>query len=205
MITSPLNRFPNLLLKRFFDIFCSITFLLLFWWIYFLIAISIKISSPGPVIFKQQRRGKSEKLFYCYKFRSMYFTKEESINITSINDNRVYSLGRVLRRYNLDELPQFFNVLKGDMSLVGPRPFMLIESNELLSKIEKYRLRYTVLPGITGFAAIKGYRGGTSDIKLMEDRINLDIEYIKNWSIFFDIKICFLTIKDSLFGTIKGY
>ena len=205
MIKNPLNNFVNFFLKRVFDIFCSLVFVFLFWWLYLFIGLSIKISNPGPIFFKQKRRGKFQKIFICYKFRTMNYTNEESTNITLINDNRVHSIGKYLRKYNLDELPQFFNVLKGDMSLVGPRPFMISESDDLLKKIKKYKLRYSVLPGITGFAAIKGYRGGTEDIKLMEDRINLDINYIENWSILLDIKICFLTVLETFFGRIKGH
>ena len=205
MIKNPLNNYVNFFLKRFFDIFFSLFFIFLFWWLYLFIGLLIKISSPGPVLFKQQRRGKFQEIFICYKFRTMQYTSVEPTDITSINDNRVHFFGKYLRRYNFDELPQFFNVLKGDMSLVGPRPFMVSESNNLLKKIKRYKLRYSILPGITGFAAIKGYRGGTEDMKLMEDRINLDIEYIENWSILLDFKICFLTIIETLLGNVKGH
>lgn len=202
---NPLSNIFNRILKKIFDIFFTLLFIALFWWLYLIIGIAIKFSNEGPIIFKQKRRGKNEKIFYCYKFRTMEYTLKEPTDITTINDQRVFYLGKFLRKYNLDELPQFFNVLKGDMSLVGPRPFMVIESDRLMDSIEEYKLRYVVLPGITGYSAIQGYRGGTKDISLMKKRISLDLSYIENWSILLDIKICFLTISETIFGTIKGH
>ena len=205
MSNEPLKNKFNIILKRIFDISFSILFLLFFWWLYLLIIIAIKVSNRGPVIFKQKRRGKEGRFFYCYKFRTMEHTIDEPIDITLVNDKRVFFVGKFLRRYNFDELPQFFNVLKGEMSLVGPRPFMLVESNKLLENIENYKMRYEIFPGITGYAAIKGYRGGTEDINLMKERIDLDLYYIKNWSIFLDIKICCLTIIETFVGRTRGH
>ena len=205
MSNEPLKNKFNIILKRIFDIFFSILFLLFFWWLYLLITIAIKVSNRGPVIFKQKRRGKEGHFFYCYKFRTMEHTIDEPIDITLVNDRRVFFVGKFLRRYNFDELPQFFNVLKGEMSLVGPRPFMLVESDKLLENIENYKMRYEIFPGITGYAAIKGYRGGTEDINLMKERIDLDLYYIKNWSIFLDIKICCLTIIETFVGRTRGH
>ena len=202
---NPLENSYNIILKRLFDIIFSLIFLLLFWWLYLFIAMAIKISNKGPVLFKQRRRGQKSKIFCCYKFRTMKHTLDEPTDITLVNDERVFFVGRFLRKYNFDELPQFFNVLKGEMSLVGPRPFMVVESDKLSSSIKKYKLRYIVLPGITGYAAIKGFRGGTDDVELMQERIDLDFYYIENWSILLDIKICFLTVLESFFGRIKGH
>ena len=125
-------------------------------------------------------------------------------SITQRGDKRVSAVGAFLRKTNIDEFPQFINVFNGDMSVVGPRPHMLSEDVMLTEKIDKYRLRYWVKPGITGLAAIKGFRGGTESLLLMQQRIDLDIKYIETWSIWLDIKICFLTAIETLMGSGKG-
>ncbi len=190
----PLEKVHNRILKRAFDIVFS--FLIISVLIFFLlpiIAILIKITSKGPVFFKQLRTGKDNKEFYCYKFRTMAVNNESDKIQASTNDFRITKIGRFLRKSNLDELPQFFNVLKGEMSVVGPRPHMLLHTEEYSKKISKYMLRHLIKPGITGWAQINGYRGNTEDSELMRKRIEYDTWYLENWSIWLDIKIIFST------------
>ena len=134
----------------------------------------------------------------------MNIEPSNSESITKVGDSRIFSFGHFMRKTNIDEFPQFINVFNGDMSVVGPRPHMLSEDVMLTEKIDKYRLRYWVKPGITGLAAIKGFRGGTESLLLMQQRIDLDIKYIETWSIWLDIKICFLTAIETLMGSGKG-
>ena len=129
---------------------------------------------------------------------------ELSLNITEYNDKRIFFIGKILRRFNIDEFPQFINVLKGDMSVVGPRPHMVSEDRILSDRIDGYNLRFKVRPGITGLAAINGFRGGTNNLELMQKRIDLDLLYIKQWSLGLDIKICFKTFFEIIFLKGKG-
>ena len=161
-----------------------------------LIAISVKITSPGPILFKQKRHGWDGRVINVYKFRTMKIHSEESGKITqaSKGDSRVTPLGAFLRRTSLDELPQFYNVLQGRMSIVGPRPHA-IEHNELYKEqVDQYMLRHMVKPGITGWAQINGFRGETDTLEKMKKRVECDLYYIENWSLWFDLKIIFLTI-----------
>jgi len=178
-------------LKRLIDIFGSSFFLVLFSPLYFLLALLVKRSSPGPVIFKQQRMGAEGEIFSMYKFRTMPLNAEEKTGAVWAveNDERVTPLGRFLRKTSLDELPQFFNVLKGDMSLVGPRPERPFFVEQFRDQVPKYMLRHKVRSGITGWAQINGWRGNTS----IEERINHDLFYIRNWSLLLDLKILILT------------
>tara|TARA_Y100001980_G_C14556662_1_gene349168 strand:+ start:13215 stop:14624 length:1410 start_codon:yes stop_codon:yes gene_type:complete len=203
----PLKQAYNQINKRLFDfIFSSIFLLTIFWWSYIIIGLIIKFTSKGPVFFIQNRIGKDGLSFYCIKFRTMHIKKSDSIDdVTTKNDKRVYPFGKFLRQTNLDEFPQFINVLLGSMSVVGPRPHMILEDKMLAKELSKYRLRHWVRPGITGLAAINGYRGGTEDMELMQKRINYDIKYIETWSLMNDIKICFLTIVNMLFGKNRGH
>jgi putative colanic acid biosynthesis UDP-glucose lipid carrier transferase len=159
------------------------------------IAIAIKITSPGPVIFKQKRHGWNGEEIWVYKFRSMVVHHESSGGVTqaSRNDPRVTPLGRFLRKTSLDELPQFFNVLQGRMSVVGPRPHAVAHNIEYTQHIANYSLRHKVKPGITGWAQICGYRGETDTLDKMEGRIKHDLFYLQHWSIWMDIKIILLT------------
>ncbi len=206
-----LNEFHWRFLKRSFDIFfTSVLFVAVFSWLWPAIALLVKISSPGPVLFKQERWGRDNKKFITYKFRSMMNDSKEldtngNFRQTKKDDPRVTSVGRILRKTNLDELPQFWNVLKGDMSIVGPRPhptFLNIESKD---KIRFYMLRHLVKPGITGWAQINGYRGGTETPELMQKRIDSDLWYIENWSFWLDIQIIFLTLWNMLRGDPNAY
>ena len=204
----PVKNGFNQIIKRTFDFLFSLLFIIaVYWWVYLLVGLAIKLTSKGPIIFKQERVGLNGLNFYCYKFRTMSHDVSADVkkqSITQRDDKRVSSVGVFLRKTNIDEFPQFINVFNGDMSVVGPRPHMLSEDIMLAEKIDKYRLRYWVKPGITGLAAIKGFRGGTESLLLMQQRIDLDIKYIETWSIWLDIKICFLTAIETLTGSGKG-
>jgi len=193
----PLTLRRNQLKKKAFDYFLSISVLLgIFWWFYPLVGLFIKLSGKGPIIIRQDRIGIDGLRFKCMKFRTMVSDKSAEkgySHLTSDDDKRITWIGKILRKTNLDELPQFINVLRGYMSVVGPRPHMVSEDREIADKIDKYRIRRFVKPGITGLAAIKGYRGGTENLDLMQKRINHDIEYIENWSFWLDIKISAIT------------
>jgi len=193
----PLSLKRNQILKKFFDITLSMTVLIgILWWFYPLVSLFIKFSSKGPVVIRQNRIGIDGTQFKCMKFRTMVSNKSAEkgySHLTSKDDNRITWIGKVLRKTNLDELPQFLNVLMGYMSVVGPRPHMVSEEQEIADKIDKYRIRRFVKPGITGLAAITGFRGGTENLNLMQKRIDHDIQYIENWSIWLDIKISIIT------------
>jgi len=198
----PLSHPPAKMYKRLFDIvFSSLVLLLLYWWIHLIIFALVKFSSKGPVFFKQKRVGKNGGHFCCYKFRTMAqndSTEEGSGEITKKADSRITSLGAFLRKTNIDELPQFINVLKGDMSVIGPRPHMIEEDNKVAEILHKYRIRRFVRPGISGWAQVNGFRGGTEDMDLMQKRVDYDIDYIESWTPLLDIKITYLTILQML-------
>jgi len=160
-----------------------------------LIALLIKFSSPGPVLFRQQRHGVGGEAMEILKFRSMVVHQESGNAVTQAvpDDARVTSIGRFLRRSSLDELPQLFNVLKGDMSLVGPRPHAVEHTDLYKSRIPRYMLRHKVKPGITGWAQVNGFRGLTDTPEKMALRIEHDLWYIQNWSLWLDVKILLLT------------
>ncbi len=191
--------------KRIFDIvfsLCVIVFLLS--WLVPLLALLIKLESKGPVFFKQGRPGLDEEEFFCYKFRSMqmnHTTEKEA----SKNDPRVTKIGRFLRKTSLDELPQFFNVLLGDMSVVGPRPHLWSQNRVYGNRVKKYMVRHYVKPGITGLAQVKGFRGEIETDEDMNNRIKLDVFYIENWSFILDIKIIFQTVINIFKGEEKAY
>lgn len=191
--------------KRAFDIafsLCVIVFILS--WLIPVLAILIKLESKGPVFFKQGRPGLDEEEFFCYKFRSMQvngFTEKEA----SKNDPRVTRMGKLMRKTSMDELPQFFNVLLGDMSVVGPRPHLWSQNKAYASKIKKYMVRHYVKPGITGLAQVKGFRGEIETEEDMVNRIKLDVFYIENWSIIMDLKIIFQTVINIFKGEEKAY
>jgi len=166
-----------------------------------LIAIGIKLSSPGPIVFKQHRHGLNGKPIKIYKFRSMVVHEEmNGITQATKRDVRITPFGSFLRRTSLDELPQFFNVLQGRMSIVGPRPHAVAHNEEFKELIDSYMRRHQVKPGITGWAQINGFRGETDTLEKMEMRIEADLYYINNWSIWFDLKIIFLTVFKGFFG-----
>jgi putative colanic acid biosynthesis UDP-glucose lipid carrier transferase len=182
--------------KRLSDVLFSCLLLILILPVLIITAIAIKMSSPGPVIFKQRRYGLDGEEILVYKFRSMTVTEDgSSIAQAQINDKRITPLGAVLRRTSLDELPQFINVLQGRMSIVGPRPHA-VAHNELYRKLIKgYMVRHKVKPGITGWAQVNGYRGETSTLDKMQDRIDFDLDYLRNWSLRLDIHIILKTVR----------
>jgi len=192
-------------LKRVFDVIFSLfVIIFLLSWLIPVLAILIKLESKGPVFFKQGRPGMDEKEFFCYKFRSMQvngFTEQEA----SKNDPRVTRMGKLMRKTSMDELPQFFNVLRGDMSVVGPRPHLWSQNKAYASKIKKYMVRHYVKPGITGLAQVKGFRGEIETEEDMINRIKLDVFYIENWSLIMDIKIIFQTVFNIFRGEEKAY
>lgn len=165
-----------------------------------LIAISIKLQGKGPILFAQQRHGFNNAVFRIYKFRTMTVAEDgENVRQAQKNDDRITPLGKFLRRYSLDELPQLLNVIRGEMSLVGPRPHALAHNHQYAQLIENYSGRHKVKPGITGWAQVNGYRGETSENELMAQRVNYDLAYIDNWSLWFDFKILLMTVKAVIF------
>jgi Undecaprenyl-phosphate glucose phosphotransferase len=190
----PLEDQDNRFAKRFFDVFFSLLVIIfILSWLYPIIGLIIKLQSPGPIIFRQLRSGENNVPFWCYKFRSMRVNSESDTMQATKNDQRVTKFGQFIRKTSLDELPQFFNVLIGDMSVVGPRPHMLNHTKEYNAITENFMVRHFVKPGITGLAQIRGLRGEITDMKYIQERINMDIEYLENWNLIADIKICFLT------------
>ena len=190
----PLDLWYNKILKRIFDILFS-SFILLFFvsWMYVIFGIIIKLQSKGPIIFVQRRDGFGGKTFNCYKFRTMIINNEQDTKFADHNDIRLTKFGKFLRISALDEMPQFFNVLIGNMSVVGPRPHP-IKLNELyFKKIDKFSKRHQFKPGITGLAQVQGFRGKIHDFYDMSSRVKLDRYYFKNWTIFLDLKICLKT------------
>jgi putative colanic acid biosynthesis UDP-glucose lipid carrier transferase len=161
-----------------------------------LIAIAIKLDSPGPVFFRQARLGWGGKTFYIWKFRSMYVHDDQGVVVQAQkNDPRVTRVGAFLRRTSLDELPQIFNVIRGEMSLVGPRPHAVQHDLEYAQQIAHYFARHKIKPGITGLAQVRGYRGETRDLGMMMLRVESDIEYINNWSLWTDLSILLRTTR----------
>ncbi|NPA43555.1 MAG: undecaprenyl-phosphate glucose phosphotransferase [Chlorobi bacterium] len=203
---SPLDDPLNALLKRAFDIvFSLIVVVLVLSWLTPLLALLIKLESRGPVFFKQLRNGLNYQPFYCYKFRSMYPNPEADRKQVTKGDRRVTRIGRILRKTSIDELPQFFNVLKGDMSVVGPRPHMIAENERFKGKVERFLGRHYIKPGITGLAQVKGYRGEVVTDEDIKNRVKYDLYYIENWSVFLDLKIILQTILNIFKGDRKAY
>ena len=194
---NPLQYPVNRLIKRTFDIVVSCIALLCILPFLPIIAFMIKKQSPkGPVFFKQPRTGLDGKNFYCYKFRSMHPNKDESGLVQATKDDpRKFPFGNLMRKTSVDELPQFWNVLKGDMSIVGPRPHPVALNEEYTKLIDKYMVRHFVKPGVTGWAQVTGFRGETEELWQMEGRIKRDIWYMEHWSFWLDIRIMWLTAK----------
>ena len=190
-LENPLNKF----IKRTFDIVVSSLALLCLLPFFPIIWIIIKTQSPGPLFFKQLRTGLDGKEFYCYKFRSMHVNADADKVQATENDPRKYPFGNFMRKTNIDEFPQFWNVLKGDMSIVGPRPHMLAHTEMYSQLISKYMVRHFVKPGVTGWAQVTGFRGETKELWQMEGRVKRDIWYMENWSVWLDIRIMWMTAK----------
>jgi undecaprenyl-phosphate galactose phosphotransferase/putative colanic acid biosynthesis UDP-glucose lipid carrier transferase len=197
----PLESTLNRTVKRLFDIiFATIVIVCIFPWLFPIIIVAVKLSSRGTVFFKQERTGEQNKVFWCYKFRTMQVNDLAHEQQATRDDARITNVGRFLRQTNLDELPQFFNVLVGSMSVVGPRPHMLKHTEEYSALINSFIVRQLIKPGITGWAQVNGFRGETHTLEQMEKRVEYDIWYIENWSFYLDIKILFKTITNMLRG-----
>ena len=187
----PLDNLLNSFVKRMFDIVASLLGLAILSPFLLAVAIGVKITSPGPIIYKQERVGRNKKIFTMYKFRSMAVEGNADTTTWGTRDDpRRTRFGAFLRKYSIDELPQLYNVLRGDMSLVGPRPERPFFVEKFREEIPLYMIKHLVRPGITGWAQVNGWRGDTS----IEKRIECDIHYIENWSFLLDIKILFLTV-----------
>jgi putative colanic acid biosynthesis UDP-glucose lipid carrier transferase len=188
-------------LKRVFDVcFSLIVTILVLTWMIPLIGLLIQIDSPGPIIFKQKRTGYHGIWFYCFKFRTMVYNPNETFKQAKKNDSRITTIGRFLRKTNMDEMPQFINVLIGNMSIVGPRPHPIQLDIQYWNTLPKYRSRYRTKPGITGLAQTRGCRGETEQLLKMDHRIKYDRMYIRKQSLFLDVRICWWTIKCMIKG-----
>lgn len=199
-LDDPINKF----VKRGFDIILSLLVLIfILSWLTPLIFILIQLESKGPVFFMQKRNGLDYREFYCYKYRSM--KPDSSGKQTTKGDTRVTKVGKFIRKTSIDELPQFINVLKGDMSVVGPRPHMVKHNEDFAQKVDKFMVRHFVKPGITGLAQVSGFRGEIETNKDIVNRVKYDIFYVENWSILLDIKIIILTVLNAVKGEEKAY
>ena len=207
----PLDKTENILLKRTFDIFFSILFFLFIGiWIFPLIGFLIKITSRGPIFFKQERWGLNNKKIICYKFRSMIkessdIDEDGKYNQAQKDDPRITLIGRILRKTNMDELPQFWNVLIGNMSVVGPRPHPTQLNLESMETVDNYMLRHKVIPGITGLAQVNGCRGETKTTEDMQRRVNFDLYYIQRWNFWLDLQIIIQTVINIFRGDQNAY
>ncbi|MBP5772011.1 MAG: exopolysaccharide biosynthesis polyprenyl glycosylphosphotransferase [Bacteroidaceae bacterium] len=203
--TSPLEEPLNRLLKRILDIVYSILCLIPTALLLPFIIFAIKRQSPGPVFFRQLRTGIDGHDFYCYKFRSMHVNSDADRLQATKDDPRKFPFGDFMRKTNIDELPQFWNVLIGNMSIVGPRPHMLAHTEQYDKLIDKYMVRHFVKPGITGWAQVTGFRGETRELWQMEGRVERDIWYIQHWSLWLDLRIIWLTVKTIFKRDAKAY
>lgn len=202
----PLQAAYNRALKRTFDIlFSTVILVTIFPILYIVVGIMIKLSSPGPILFKQKRTGLYGQDFRCYKFRTMKVNAQADSLQAVKDDPRKTKVGDFLRRTNLDEFPQFINVLRGEMSVVGPRPHMLKHTEQYSALIDKYMVRHLVKPGVTGWAQVTGYRGETKTLEQMEGRVKRDVWYIENWSFFLDLKIIVVTVINMFKGEKNAY
>lgn len=204
--TIPLDVEVNKRLKRIFDIVFSLIVILgILSWITPIIAIFIRLESKGPVFFKQKRNGLNYEEFYCYKFRSMLLNPIADLEQVQKNDPRITNIGKIIRKTSIDELPQFMNVLLGNMSVVGPRPHMVSHTEMYAKSVDKFMVRHFIKPGITGLAQINGFRGEVETETDIVNRVKYDIFYLENWSLLLDIKIIFATIINAIKGEKKAY
>ena len=202
----PMDEPFNGFIKRTFDIIMSLTIIVgILSWLTPLLGLAIKLESKGPIFFKQRRNGLDYKEFYCYKFRSMRPNPEAHLHQVKKGDERITRVGRIIRKTSMDELPQFINVLKGEMSVVGPRPHMVSHTHMYAERIDKFMVRHFIKPGITGLAQVSGYRGEVESDKDIINRVKYDIFYLENWSLFLDLKIVFQTIYNAIRGEEKAY
>ncbi|MRX63327.1 undecaprenyl-phosphate glucose phosphotransferase [Maribacter luteus] len=203
---SPLELQYSERVKRIFDIvFSSLAIICVLSWLTPLVFILLKIDSKGPLFFRQKRHGVNRKTFWCYKFRSMTQSDDSDTLMATKNDMRITRLGRILRKTSIDELPQFFNVLIGDMSVVGPRPHMEVHTQQYETSVDKYLVRHFLKPGITGLAQVKGYRGEIVERSDIVNRVRYDIFYLEKWSLWLDLRIIFNTITNAVKGEERAY
>jgi len=201
-IDEPFNKF----IKRSFDVVLSLLIIVgVLSWLTPILGLLIKLESKGPVFFKQKRNGLDYKEFFCYKFRSMRPNPEAHIHQVRKGDERITGVGRIIRKTSIDELPQFINVLKGEMSVVGPRPHMVSHTHMYAERIDKFMVRHFIKPGITGLAQVSGYRGEVESDSDIINRVKYDIFYLENWSLFLDLRIIFQTIYNAIKGDKKAY
>lgn len=202
----PLEDTGNKIKKRILDIvFSTLVIVFILSWLVPLMALLIKLNSKGPVFFIQLRSGKNNQPFRCLKFRSLKVNDEANLKQVTKNDSRMTPLGRFLRKSNIDELPQFFNVFLGDMSIVGPRPHMLKHTTDFTNMYKQYMIRHFIKPGLTGWAQIHGFRGEIRDPELLRKRIEHDIWYLENWSLWLDVKIILRTVYVTIRGDKNAY
>ena len=191
----PLENMLNRSIKRLFDVLFSLFIILfVFSWLFPILAILIKLESKGPIFFVQERSGRDNKPFKCYKFRSMRVNNDSDKKQATRGDSRITKTGAFIRKTSIDELPQFFNVLLGNMSVVGPRPHMISHTQQYSQLIDTFMVRHFLKPGITGWAQIQGLRGETQTTQAMLERVEADVWYLENWSFLLDMKIIFLTV-----------
>ena len=195
----------KLFLKRLFDIIFSIIVIIILIVPFVIIAFLIKVNTKGPVFFIQERFGLHKKKFKMIKFRTMTNIKRDLTKQTYQDNSEITFIGKYLRRFKIDELPQFFNVFLGDMSVVGPRPHMVSHTEMYAKRVDKFMVRHFIKPGITGLAQTNGYRGEVENEKDIINRVKYDIFYLENWSLMLDIKIIFLTILNAIKGEEKAY
>lgn len=206
LLNEPLEDIFNRIIKRIFDLFLSIlSITLVFSWLFLIIYLLIKLSSKGPVFFVQERTGENGNTFKCLKFRTMFINSKSDEKQATKNDTRITKVGKILRSTNIDELPQIFNVFIGQMSIVGPRPHMLLHTKEFSELIDNYLVRHFIKPGLTGWAQVNGYRGETKTDVDIKKRVEHDIWYIENWTFILDLKIIWKTVINMLKGENNAY
>jgi len=202
----PLDHNVNRFVKRCFDIiFSSLVIIFILSWLVPMVGLLIWVESKGPIFFRQNRHGKDNKFFLCWKFRTMTHSRGAEFKQATKNDNRITKIGSILRKTSIDELPQFINVFLGDMSVVGPRPHPIKLNEKFQPKIDRFWQRHAVKPGITGLAQAKGFRGETAELSDMSGRVRLDRFYVKNWSLVLDFKIIILTVLSIIKGSENAY
>ena len=202
----PMEDIGNRVKKRVLDIVVSfLVVVLILSWLIPLLGLLIMLESRGPVLFAQSRTGRNDKPFHCLKFRSMRMNKELESKQATKNDSRVTRLGAFMRRTSLDEFPQFINVLKGDMSLVGPRPHMIKHTTDFSKMVNHYMVRQFLKPGITGWAQINSFRGEITNPDQLKMRVASDLWYLENWTIWLDLRIIFLTVYQVFAGDKNAY
>jgi putative colanic acid biosysnthesis UDP-glucose lipid carrier transferase len=204
--SEPLDDVGNRMKKRVLDVVVSLLVVIfILSWLVPLLGLLIYLESKGPIFFSQLRSGRNNKTFFCHKFRSMKVNKESDTKQATKNDSRVTRIGKFIRKTSLDEFPQFFNVLKGEMSLVGPRPHMVKHTTDYSKIVDQYMIRQFLKPGITGWAQINGYRGEITEDSQIINRVNDDLWYLENWNIWLDLRIMFLTVYKVFKGDEKAF